>query len=312
MIQLNGIFPPLPTSFDQDENLALDKMRTNIEKLISFDFRGFLVLGSNGELVHLSEAEKIQVYEMAREVITPEKLMIAGTGGQSTRETIMLTRAAAAAGADAALVLNPFYFKGLMKPEALKQHYFAVADVSPIPVIIYNMPANSGMDMDADTLFMLSEHPNITGLKDSGGNVAKMGDIRKRVKPEFQILAGSAGFLVPAMSVGACGGILASANIAPAQCIAMHKAFTAGDMAEASRLQLDIIPVNNAVTKKWGVPALKAAMDYIGLYGGPARKPLFPLDADTKAELRKILDDYNIKSNLNETKTFNDSWPHRI
>nr|NQU92959.1 dihydrodipicolinate synthase family protein [Bacteroidota bacterium] len=296
MIKLNGIFPPLPSSFDQDENLAPDKMRSNIEKLSAFDLRGFLVLGSNGELVHLSDTEKIQVYEMAREAIIPDKLMIAGTGGQSTRETIMLTRAAAKAGADAVLVLNPFYYKGLMKPEALKQHYFAVADASTIPLIMYNMPANSGMDMDADTLLMLSEHPNIAGMKDSGGDVAKMGAIRKRAKPEFQILAGSAGFLVPAMSVGACGGILASANIAPAQCIAMHKAFNAGDMAEASRLQLDIIPVNNAVTKKWGVPALKAAMDYIGLYGGPARKPILPLDAATKAELLKILDDYNIIS----------------
>ncbi|MCF8367264.1 MAG: dihydrodipicolinate synthase family protein [Bacteroidales bacterium] len=296
MIQLNGIFPPLPTSFDKDENLAMDMMIANIEKLSAYDLRGFLVLGSNGELVHLSDAEKAQVYEKAREVITPDKLMIAGTGGQSTRETVMLTRAAAKAGADAVLVLNPFYFKGLMNPEALKNHYFAVADASTIPVIIYNMPANSGMDMDADTLLILSEHPNIIGLKDSGGNVAKMGAIRKRAKPDFQILAGSAGFLVPAMSVGACGGILASANIAPAQCIAMHKAFNSGDINAASRLQLDIIPVNNAVTKKWGVPALKTAMDYIGLYGGPARKPILPLNAGAKAELLKILDDYNIKA----------------
>jgi len=292
MIQLNGIFPPLPTSFDKDENLALDKMQSNIEKLSAFDLRGFLVLGSNGELVHLSDDEKIQVYEMGREAIASDKLMIAGTGGQSTRETIMLTRAAAKAGTDAVLVLNPFYFKGLMKPEALKQHYFAVADASEVPVIIYNMPGNSGMDMDAETILLLSSHPNIIGMKDSGGNVAKMGAIRKRVKPEFQLLAGSAGFLVPAMSVGACGGILASANIAPAQCLAMHKAFNAGDMAEASRLQLDIIPVNNAVTKKWGVPALKEAMDYIGFYGGPARKPILPLDATTKIELLKILDSF--------------------
>jgi 4-hydroxy-2-oxoglutarate aldolase len=296
MIPLNGIFPPLPTSFDKDENLALDKMRSNIAKLSVFDLRGFLILGSNGELVHLSDAEKVQVYEMGRQAITADKLMIAGTGGQSTRQTIMLTRAAAKAGADAVLVLNPFYFKGLMKPEALKQHYFAVADASEVPVIVYNMPANSGMDMEAETILMLSEHPNIIALKDSGGNVAKMGAILKRVKPEFQILAGSAGFLVPAMSVGACGGILASANIAPAQCIAMHKAFLAGDMAEASRLQLDIIPVNNAVTKMWGVPALKEAMDYIGLYGGPARKPILPIDAATKAALLKILEEYKIKA----------------
>jgi len=296
MLQLNGIFPPLPSSFDKDENLALDKMKSNITKLSSHDLRGFLVLGSNGELVHLSDAEKIQVYEMGREAIAKDMLMIAGTGGQSTRETIMLTKAAAKAGADAVLVLNPFYFKGLMKPEALKKHYFDVADASKVPVIIYNMPANSGMDMDADTILMLSEHSNIIGMKDSGGNVAKMGAIRKRVKPEFQLLAGSAGFLIPAMSVGACGGILASANIAPAQCIAMHKAFLAADISEASRLQLEIIPLNNAVTKKWGVPALKEAMDYIGLYGGPARKPILPIDAGTRIDLLKILDDYNIKS----------------
>jgi len=296
MLQLNGIFPPLPSSFDREENLALDKMQSNIERLSAYNLRGFLVLGSNGELVHLSDTEKLQVYKMARKAINKDKLMIAGTGGQSTRETIMLTRAAADAGADAVLVLNPFYFKGLMKPLALKQHYFSVADASTVPVIVYNMPANSGMDMSADTLVMLSEHPNIIGLKDSGGNVTKLGDIRQRAKPGFQILAGSAGFLVPAMSVGACGGILAAANIAPAQCIAMHQAFLAGDMDQARRLQLAIIPVNNAVTRKWGVPALKEAMDYIGLYGGPARKPILPLDAGTKSELLKILDDYNIKS----------------
>jgi len=296
MLQLDGIFPPLPTSFDKEENLALDKMRINIKALSAYDLRGFLVLGSNGELVHLSEAEKLQVYEIARETIARDKVMIAGTGGQSTRETIMLTKAAVKAGADAVLVLNPFYFKGLMKPEALKQHYFSIAEASTVPVIVYNMPGNSGMDMDADTVLLLSEHPNIIGMKDSGGNIVKMGNIRQRVKPEFQILAGSAGFLIPAMSVGACGGILASANIAPAQCIAMHEAFVAGDMAKAQRLQLEIIPVKNAVTKRWGVPALKEAMDYIGLYGGPARKPILPLDAKTKSELLKILDNFNIKS----------------
>ncbi len=291
MINLSGIFPPLPTSFDQEENLAPQKIRDNIKALSKYDLRGFLVLGSNGELVHLSDSEKELVYDTAREFIAGDKLMIAGTGGQSTRETIMLTKAAAKAGTDAVLVLNPFYFKGSMTAEALKQHYFSVADASTVPVIIYNMPANSGMDMDVDTLLLLSSHPNIIGMKDSGGNLVKMGDIRKRVKPEFQILAGSAGFLVPAMSVGASGGILAAANIAPVQCIEMHMAFLNGDLENASRLQLEIISLNTAVTRKWGVPALKEAMDHIGLYGGPARKPLLPLDEGKRIELLKILDD---------------------
>lgn len=290
MINLKGIFPPLPSSFDKDENLVTDKMRDNIGKLSAYNLSGFLVLGSNGELVHLSEKEKSEVFAMAREAIPRNRIMIAGTGGQSTRETLLLTKAAAAAGADAVLVLNPFYFKGSMTLTALKSHYFAVADASSVPVIIYNMPANSGMDMSADIIVEISSHPNIIGLKDSGGNVVKMGDIRQRVKPEFQILAGSAGFLIPAMSVGATGGILASANIAPQHCISMYDAFVGGDMERAGKLQLEMIPLNDAVTRKWGVPALKAAMDYLGLYGGPARKPILPLTKEIAAELINLLE----------------------
>jgi 4-hydroxy-2-oxoglutarate aldolase len=252
-------------------------------------------LGSNGELVHLSEKEKIAVYEMAGETIPTGKLMIAGTGGQSTRETITLTKAATTARADAVLVLNPFYFKGLMTTDALKSHYFTVADASGVPVIIYNMPGNSGMDMAADTILEIASHPNIIGMKDSGGNVVKMGDIKYRVKPEFQILAGSAGFLVPALSVGATGGILAAANIAPEKCIAMYETFMAGDLATARNLQLEMIPVNDAITRKWGVPALKKAMDYIGLYGGPARKPILPLSPNVKAQLFELLEKHRIK-----------------
>jgi 4-hydroxy-2-oxoglutarate aldolase len=295
MINLSGIFPPLPTSFDKDENLALDKMQENIKQLSEYRLSGFLVLGSNGELVHLSEKEKNAVYEMAGESIPPGKLMIAGTGGQSTRETIALTKSAAAAGAEAVLVLNPFYFKGLMTTDALKGHYFAVADASDVPVIIYNMPGNSGMDITADTILEIASHPNIIGLKDSGGNVVKIGDIKYRAKPGFQILAGSAGFLVPALSVGAIGGILAAANIAPGQCIAMYDAFMAGDISTARKLQLEMIPVNDAVTRKWGVQALKEAMDHIGLYGGPARKPILPLSTETKTQLVELLEKHRIK-----------------
>lgn len=295
MIKLNGIFPPLPTSFDNKEELAFDKMQANIEALSAYRLSGFLVLGSNGELVHLSEKEKEDVFVMAREHISDDKLMIAGVGGQSTRETVELTKTAVRAGANAVLVLNPFYFKGLMTTEALKVHYFAIADHSEVPVIIYNMPANSGMDMSADTIVELSAHPNIIGLKDSGGNIVKLGDIRLRVKPEFQILAGGASFLIPAMSVGAVGGILALANIAPSLCIEMYEAFLAGDISKARDIQLNIIPVNAAVTRKWGVPALKEAMDYLGLYGGPTRKPILPLETDVKSTLISLLEKHNIK-----------------
>lgn len=288
-IDLKGIFPPLPTAFDDQENLALDKMQANILALSKYDLAGFLVLGSNGELVHLSEEEKIEVYQGCRKAIPKDKLMIAGTGGQTTRETIRLSIAAANAGADAVLVLNPFYYKGLMTTNALVAHYHAIADACSIPVIIYNMPANSGLDMNADQILAIANHPNIVGLKDSGGNITKIADIIARAKPGFQVLAGSAGFLLSAFTVGAVGGILALANIAPQQCIDIHQHFQNKDIDKARKLQAAMIPVNTAVTARWGVPALKTAMQSIGLYGGMARKPIQAINKDVKEQLLALL-----------------------
>lgn len=289
MLKLNGIFPPLPTSFNENEGLAHLKIKENIEKLSKYDLTGFLVLGSNGELVHLTDKEKITVYEIAREVIPNDKIMIAGTGGQSTRETMMLVNEAAKAGADAALVLNPFYYKGLLTSDALVYHFNSVADSSTIPILIYNMPANSGIDIDAETILKISKHENIIGLKDSGGNVTKIGTVIANVKPGFQVLAGSAGFLLPALSIGAVGGINALANIAPIQCLDIINKFASKKIEEAKFSQLKIIELNTAITRKWGVPALKYAMDYLGLYGGPARKPLLPLNNNIKLKIEKLI-----------------------
>ncbi|MBE0675338.1 MAG: dihydrodipicolinate synthase family protein [Bacteroidales bacterium] len=294
MVSLKGIFPPLPTSFNEADELHTDKIKSNIEMLTRFNLAGFLILGSNGELVMLNHEEKVKAYNAAREAIGTDKVMLAGTGSESTRETIRLTTAAAHAGADAVLVLNPSYYKGLMTTEALRAHYHSVAEASLVPVIIYNMPANTGMDMSADQIVVIADHPNIIGMKDSGGNVVKMGDILRQVKPGFQILAGSAGFLLPALAMGAVGGILALANIAPAQCIAIYDAFMKGDMAAARDIQHRMIPVNAAVTARWGVPALKAAMDYLGLYGGPARKPIQPINEDVRQQVIKLLTDNRI------------------
>ena len=291
MIKLNGIFPPVPTSFDQNENLATGKLKTNISLLSQFNLTGFLILGSNGELVNLSDKEVLEIYSAARDAIPSDKLMLAGTGFQSTRETINKTMAAANAGADAALVLNPFYFKSLMTQEALIAHYWAVADASSIPVIIYNMPSNSGLDMDAETIIKISVHENIIGLKDSGGNLTKLGAIKKMAKQDFQILAGSAGFLLPALTMGAVGGIFALANILPEKCIGIYEDFTGANFQNAQKSQMEIISINTAVTRKWGVPALKAAMDKTGLYGGPARKPMLPVTDEVLQQLVKLLDE---------------------
>jgi 4-hydroxy-2-oxoglutarate aldolase len=293
-INLNGIFPPLPTSFDAEENLLVSKMQENIQALCQYDLAGFLVLGSNGELVHLTEDEKVEVFQACRKAIPKDKIMLAGTGGQTTRETIRLSLAAAKVGVDAVLVLNPFYYKGAMTTEALVAHYHAVADACTVPVIIYNMPGNSGIDMTADQILAISDHNNIIGLKDSGGNITKIAEIIGRAKPGFQVLAGSAGFILAAFSVGAVGGIVALANIAPQQCIDIQDLFLNKSFPEAQRLQAEMIPVNTAVTAQWGVPALKTAMDSLGLFGGLPRKPVLPLEESVKIQLLELLKQKNI------------------
>ncbi|MFA6125779.1 MAG: dihydrodipicolinate synthase family protein [Bacteroidales bacterium] len=289
MIDLKGIYPPIPTSFTMSGDLDINQMQKNLEHLGKFKLAGFLVLGSNGETVMLSDLEKIRVYNAARKAIPGHLLMLAGTGGQSTREALVLTKEAANAGADAAVVLNPFYYKGLMTQEALVKHYHRIGDESPIPVIIYNMPANTGLDMTAETILAIADHPNIIGLKDSGGNIAKMGEIVEKAKPGFQVLAGSAGFLLPALSIGAVGGIMALANIAPQQCIDIHHFYLSGQLEKSRLLQISMITLNNMVTREQGVPALKAAMDLIGLFGGSCREPILPLPDHLRKNLAVLL-----------------------
>ncbi len=294
-LSFRGIFPPLPTSFDRDENLLPEKIRFNIEKLSRYNLSGFLILGSNGEQVMLSEKEKITAIAAARDALPEGRLLLAGTGCQSTRETISLTRAAAAEGAHAALVINPSYYKGNMNQEELVRHYFDVADGSPVPVLVYNMPANTGVDMTSRMIIAMAEHPNIVGLKESGGNVVKMGEVLGNVKTGFQVLAGGAGFLLPSLAMGAAGGILASANIAPGHCLDIYDAFVAGDIARARDMQHRIIALNAAVTARWGVPALKAAMDHLGLFGGQMRRPLLPLKEEIKKQLVEMMSETGLK-----------------
>ncbi len=295
VIQLNGIYPPVPTPFDAKGRIALDPLKRNLATLNQFDLRGFVILGTNGEYVMLTEQEKLWVLDAARRAIPSDRLLIAGTGCQSTGETIDLTQKAAELGADAALIITPSYYRGLMTPQALLGHFNAVADMSPIPVLLYNMPACTGIDLDAEIITILARHPNIIGIKDSSGNVVKLATIRQKVGPGFQVLAGSAGFLLPALSVGAIGGVPALANIAPAQCIAIHSYFLEGKRKEARDLQVQMVTPNTTVTARWGVPALKAAMDILGLYGGPVRLPLLPLPKEDRQILEAILGEAGIK-----------------
>jgi len=288
-LRLEGAYPPIPTPFDDKGQLALGALADNLARWNEYDLRGYIVLGSNGEFIYLTEEEKLQVLKTARAAIPSDKLMIVGTGCEATAMTSELTRQAAALGADAALVITPSYYTGQMTAEAQIAHFHALADGSPIPILVYNMPANTGIDLSAKTVAAMAEHPNIIGMKESGGSVVKMGAIRALAGPEFQILAGSASFLLPGLAVGAVGGVMALANIAPQQCLTLRQLFLDGQWEQARDLQVRLIPVNTAVTSGWGVPALKAAMDMLGWYGGPVRSPLQPVSDAVRDDLSAIL-----------------------
>lgn len=288
-LSLDGVFTPIVTSFDQKGDVAHDKIAENLAKWNQTELKGYIVLGSNGEWVFLNEQERLQVLKTARQAIPQDKLMIAGTASESVRHTIAMTEEAAAIGADAAIIVNPSYYKGQMTAPVLSNYYRAVADDSPLPVLIYNLPPATGIDLPAELLAELSQHPNIVGVKDTGGNMPKMGETIRRAHPSFQVLSGSANFFYPSLSIGVVGGILALANIAPRASVRLYDLFREGSLAEGKALHLRMLPVNLAVTTRFGVSGLKAAMDMLGYYGGPPRLPLLPLDEARRRELRELL-----------------------
>ena len=272
-MKLTGVMPPITTPF-QNGKLALDKLKYNFKKWNQTGLSGYLVLGSNGEAVYLNEKEKIEVAELSRESIPTSKIMMVGTGMESTQETIQFTNHVAKMGADCALVVTPSYFKGSMKPQILYDHFIAVADSSKIGILIYNVPQFTGINLDPETVAKLSEHPNIIGIKDSSGNIDQLSEIINLSQKGFAVFVGSAPVFFPALCVGAVGGILAVANVVPQECVQIQNLFNKGKMNEARTLQARLTPLAKAFTTKYGIGGLKMAMDLAGYFGGHPRLPL--------------------------------------
>ena len=287
-INLHGIFPPIPTPFIKDD-VAYDELAANIDKWSKTGLKGLVAMGSNGEYVYLSAEEKRKFVAKVVE-LTPEHMqVIAGTGCESTKETIDLTRDCADIGAHAALVVSPHYYSGRMNESALQAYFTTVADNSPIPILLYNVPKFTHINMTAGLVAQLSRHPNIAGIKDSTGNVIQLGEIANHVDAGFNLLVGTAGALFGALTLGCVGGVLALANVAPQICVRIYQLVQEGKFEEAKKLQLKMIPVNQAVTATYGVPGLKAAMDMLGYFGGDPRPPLLPSSEKEKSEIREIL-----------------------
>jgi 4-hydroxy-2-oxoglutarate aldolase len=287
-IDLHGIFPPITTPFI-DDSVAYDELAFNTEKYSRTGIKGFVVLGSNGEYVSLSEEEKRKVVETVVQAAPEHMSVIVGTGCESTRETIRLTADCAELGAHAALVVTPHYFGGKMTDAALIKHFSTVADQSPIPVMLYNVPVYSHVNLTVNVVASLSQHPNIIGIKDSTGNVIQLGEFLNQVDANFRLLVGTAGSLFGALTLGCVGGVLALANIAPQNCVRIYELIQEGDLEAARKLQLKMIPVNKAVTAIYGIAGLKVALDLLGYFGGEPRAPLLPSSDGDKTAIAGIL-----------------------
>jgi len=290
---LEGIYAPIPTPFANDgtEEIAWGAYRDNLEKWNSSPLTGFVVAGSNGEMPFLDASERAALTAVARKVAGEgknRKKIITGTHFASVKHTAECNKMAADAGADAVLLLPPHYFKGQGMP-AVITYFEKTADASPVPVVLYNMPGNTGVNMDAATIIHLSRHPNIIGIKDTAGDMTQLSYTALANGPDFSVFCGSGNYLLSALAVGVLGGTLAVANLYPGACVRLCQAFDENRMDEARDLQGRIMKVSDAVTRRWGVPALKAAMDTIGLYGGPCRLPLLPLDEAIAGTVRNIL-----------------------
>lgn len=290
MINLHGIFPPVATPFTERGDLDIDALQFNAARWMRTRLRGLVVLGTNGEAAYLDGDESEAVVAAARACVPADRTLIAGTGHDSTRQTIVACERAARAGADAVLVRTPSAFKALMTADALVRHFSAVADASPVPVLLYNFAANFGVNMPTSAIAALAEHPNVIGMKESGGDISQINEQVGSTPSRFEVVVGLAPSLYASLCVGAVGGVVAMANVAPDACIAVYDHMRAGRHAEALAQQRAIAPLAVAVTGRHGVPGLKAAMTLAGYKGGSPRAPLASASPAVVDDLRGIID----------------------
>ena len=286
---ISGAIPPMITPFSKNGELDLEAHRYNVSKWNQSDLAGYLVLGSNSEAVYLSEKEKLQLIEATAQEAKADRIIMAGTGMESTRETIHLTNEAAKAGAQLALLITPFYFKKQMTESALINHFTTIADASSIPILVYNVTKYTGINMTPKAIGILSQHPNIIGMKDSSGSIPQLIQYQSVAHNDFNILVGTASAWYPALTLGVKAAIMALANCAPAECAQVQQLFGEDKKAEAEALYRRLFPVNTAVTATYGVAGLKYACTKRGFKGGYVRKPLSELNDAEKTAIDEIL-----------------------
>ena len=286
---LKGINLPVVTPFDSRGEVDEGAFRENLRRYADVGLAGIVVAGSSGEAPHLTERERLRLVELARRIVSPPQLLIVGTGLESTRETLRLSREAVAHGADAVLAITPSYYKARMDSAALTAHFRTVADGLRRPIILYSIPPVTGLRMKPEAIAKLSYHPNIAGIKESSGDLAFLRAIVRKSRPGFRVLVGSALILLEALRAGAAGAVVSLAGVVPELCVGIYTAFCQGRIKVARNLAQKLMHLAEHTVIPYGVPALKAALDLSGYCGGVPRPPLLPLDPASRRLLAAAL-----------------------
>jgi 4-hydroxy-2-oxoglutarate aldolase len=288
-MEIRGIFPALVTPFTSDESVSLSGVRENVCRYNQTGVSGYVVLGSTGESVMLSREEADSVLATAKEAAGSDKVLIAGTGAESTADTIARTKRAALLGYSVALVKTPYYYKPVYRVETYIRHYRAVADASPVPILLYSVPQFTGITLETPEVLALSEHPNIVGIKDSSGNIQRVGEIVAAARRDFSVLTGGAAVIYPALAVGARGAVLALAAALPEKCAELYELMQRGAHDQARHLQHLLVQASKRVVSEHGIPGVKYAMDLRGYQGGLPRLPLLPLTEQQKRAIADVV-----------------------
>lgn len=287
--RVTGVLAPVTTPFDaRTGDVALEAARENARRLLAAGLDGLVVAGTTGEAALLDPDEQRRLVEAVRQVVPHDRRLVAGTGAESTRATIALCRTAAGAGADAVLVRPPSYFSAAHSSASLEDHYRAVADACPCPVLVYNIPKYTRLPISPDSLTRLAGHGNIVGAKDSSGDLDNLRAYRAAA-PGWSLLVGSGSLLLPALESGCEGGIVAVACFAAGLAVEVVRAFRGGERDRAAALQARLGALDQEIVGRLGPAGIKAAMEIVGLYGGPVREPLAPLPAPDRARLGELL-----------------------
>jgi 4-hydroxy-2-oxoglutarate aldolase len=289
MLDIAGVYPALTTPFSADGAVSLEGMKHNIGRYNQTALAGYVALGSTGESVLLRSKEMDGILDAVKQTAAPGKRLIAGTGAESTAETVERTQRAGALGYDVALVKTPYYYKPAYKPEVLIAHYRRVADESPIPVMLYSVPIFTALALEAPETIALAEHQNIIGIKDSSGNVQRISEMIAGAPAHFQVLVGAAATVFPCLAVGARGAILALASALPEKCATLYELFRQGQMDRARELQKVLLRASNQIVSKFGIAGVKYVMDQRGYRGGNPRLPLQPLAEEHRARISSFL-----------------------